>query len=778
MTDNEKAALVAALGPLTSRVRRDVCWKKTDDGPRRIDEPLTDERLHQHVNGGPGYGAAPILPGQSTTLVGLLDFDSHAGATSWPGMQAAAARVAAVLTGQGGAPVAFRSSGGRGIHLYCLWGAPQDAYSVRQWLRAALTASGFESGTAGVSNGQVEVFPKQDAVGTDKKRYGNMFILPLAGKSVPLDPFDLDDCPRDYIVGMTWPMSAPVPVLVKPERGTALVPAGEANLALLQSALAAIPNEAGTFEGGYEVWRDIVFAVHHATGGSDIGLELAHAFSSRHPLYDPDFLDNRVWPYVDSNRDDAVTVRTVLHMARQRGWTEPAELIAADFDVVPAPRDARGEPEADMPNFERTNKGEILATIGNLALAVRDVRCTGVTVRFDDFRAEIMAAGADDPEGWRSFEDADYTRMQIYMERGGFQKIAKEGLRDAVWLVAMEQRFDSAIAWLSALPHDGVSRINTFLHVYCGAEDTPYTRAVSRYIWSGLAGRVMQPGVQADMVPVLIGRQGLRKSTGVAAMAPAEEFFTEMDLASRDAETSRRMRGRLIVELAELKGLFSKDDDSIKAFITRREEEWRILYKEFNTAFKRRHLFIGTTNRREFLSDDTGNRRWLPVEVRGRVDVAAIERDRLQLWAEAREAFGRGGVDWQEAEELAKGVHAQHEIHEPWTPVVENWLTSGDFEPLGGAEDVRRQVVTSHEVLVGAMGFEARNIKVGDERRVGSVMKRLGYEQGRPYVNGKQVRAWVFQNSQEITNSSDCANSQETTNSLVSANSQDFTSLV
>lgn len=765
MTDTEKSALVAALGPIVDRVRRDVCWKKTDDGPRRVDEALTEARLAQHVNGGPAYGAAPILPGESVTLLGVLDFDSHKGDTPWPEMQATAARVARALHGQGGRPVAFRSSGGHGIHLYCLWAAPQDAYSVRMWLRAALAAAGLAPGTKGVADGEVEVFPKQDAVGTEKKRFGNMFILPLAGASVPLDPFDLDDLPRDYLIGMDWPMSAPVLVLEKPERGMALVPAGDADAAVLESALAAIKNDDGDALD-YDQWRDVIFAIHHATAGADYGLELAHQFSARSAKYDPDFLDNRVWPYIDSARPDAVTVRTVMHLARQAGWQEPADLVARDFDIVEAPTAPDGRPAAPLPNFERNNKGDILATIGNLALAVRDPRCTGTTVRYDDFRAEIMAARLDDPEGWHPFEDADYTRMQIYMEAGGFQRIAREALRDAVWLVAQEARFDSAITWLEALEWDGVPRVEAFLPTYFGTDDTPYTRAVSRYIWTALAGRVMEPGVQADMVPVLIGRQGLRKSTGVAAMAPAGEFFTEMDLASRDAEASRRMRGRLVIELAELKGLFSKDDEAIKAFIVRREEEWRVLYKEFNTTFKRRHLFMGTSNRLEFLSDDTGHRRWLPAEVRRTVDILAIERDRLQLWAEGREAFGRGGVDWQEAEELALGVHARHEIHEPWTPVVENWLTSGDFEALGGAEDVRRLVVTSHEVLIGALGFEPRHIKVGDERRVAGVMKRLSYQQSRPYVDGKQVRAWVFTSTQESDNSSE------------SANSSDFTDLV
>ncbi len=761
MTDNEKLALVAALGPILDRVRRDVCWKKTDDGPRRVDEALTDARLAQHVNGGPAYGAAPIRPGESVTLLGVLDFDSHKGDTSWPDMQAAAARVARALQEQGGAPVAFRSSGGHGIHLYCLWAAPQDAYSVRMWLRAALAAAGLAPGTKGVAGGEVEVFPKQDAVGTEKKRFGNMFILPLAGASVPLDPFDLDDLPRDYLVGMDWPMSVPVPVLEKPERATALVPAGAADVAMLESALAAIKNE-GDADLDYDQWRDVVFAIHHETAGADYGLELAHRFSARSGKYDPDFLDNRVWPYIDSGRPDAVTVRTVRHLARQAGWQEPADLIARDFEVVEPPAAPDGRPAQPLPPFKRDDHGAILATIDNLAMAARDPRCCNVALAYDDFRAEIMAAPQHEPAAWRQFEDADYTRMQIFMERGGFKKITKETLRDAVWLVAVENRFDSAITWARGLAWDGVPRVEAFLERYCGAQATPYVRAVSRYMWTALAARALEPGAKADMVPVLIGEQGARKSSGVAAMVPWPELFTEMDLGDRDAEASRRMRGRLVIELAELKGLYSRDAEAIKAFITRRHEEWRPLYKEFNTVFPRRNLFIGTANVGEFLSDDTGERRWLPVVIAGLVDVEAIERDRLQLWAEGCAMFLAAGVDWRDAETLARDVHGEHKIGDSWTPVVEQWLTAGDFDVVGGEpgpDAGRKMVVQTHEVLIGALGFDAKNIKKGEERRVAAILKAQNYALGRPYVNGKRCRAWVYEsaNSQNSTNTQDFA---------------------
>ena len=145
-------------------------------------------------------------------------------------------------------------------------------------------------------------------------------------------------------------------------------------------------------------------------------------------------------------------------------------------------------------------------------------------------------------------------------------------------------------------------------------------------------------------------------------MVPSEQFFTELDLAVRDDDMSRLMRGKLVAELGELKGLHNRDIEAVKAFITRRFENWIPKFREFSTTFPRRLVFIGTTNRKEFLADDTGNRRWLPLECHGvdvgvgtpKADVAYLEQHRLQLWAEARELWTADGVQYRVAEDLAE----------------------------------------------------------------------------------------------------------------------------
>lgn len=393
-----------------------------------------------------------------------------------------------------------------------------------------------------------------------------------------------------------------------------------------------------------------------------------------------------------------------------------------------------------LPAFERDKWGRIEATISNAAKAVVRPDFVDIDIRFDQFRDEIMFAPAGSGQ-WQAFTDADYARLRITMEKRGFKPVGRELIRDVVLLAADEQPFDSATTWLNGLEWDGVPRIETFYHTHFGTADTPYTRAVSMYMWTALAGRVLEPGVKADMVPILVGPQGCGKSSGVEALSPDPAFFTEISFAEKDDDLARKMRGRLVAEIGELRGLNTKELESIKAFVTRTHENWIPKYREFATQFPRRLVFVGTTNEDEFLADKTGNRRWLPVEV-SKVDVKAIKTDLLLLWAEARETFKRlGGIQFRDAERLGASVHEQYTIKDAWLETVEKWLDTPDLM----TNDIPRncEFLLTSDVLKEAIGLDSRNIGKREEMRIGNVLQNCGYLRDRRFVNGKQIRVWV-----------------------------------
>lgn len=318
----------AALLPLVSAMRTDTLWVRSKPGtyPAHRDLKFTPSRLAEHLDPDkPDYGLAFILPGTDTTRVALLDFDSHGGEVDFDGMRDVASLVEDELILRGLVPIAFRSSGGRGIHFWLIWEEPQDAYSARKCLASVLSACELKPGTKGVVAGEVEVFPKQDFVAADG--FGNMAILPLAGKSVPMSPAGL--LPREHPID--WALSTPVPVLERPVRDlTVATPTVE--LEELRRALMAIPQDTAPLD--YDEWRNVMFAIHHATGGD--GIALAHEFSSRSTKYDPDFLDTRVWPYIRDDREGGITDGYILGLAAQHGFNPTT---ADDFDDLGDPED-------------------------------------------------------------------------------------------------------------------------------------------------------------------------------------------------------------------------------------------------------------------------------------------------------------------------------------------------------------------------------------------------------------------------------------------------------
>jgi hypothetical protein len=388
----------------------------------------------------------------------------------------------------------------------------------------------------------------------------------------------------------------------------------------------------------------------------------------------------------------------------------------------------------EWPHFVRSNSDQIKPLLRNVVNMLARPDITGMPIRYDAFRDEVLL-------GHLPFTDVHYTRLRLRLESPtlNFAPVGREMMRDAVLAVALDATFDSAQDWLNALVWDGVERIERFYPRYLGTENTPYTRAVSLYHLTAHAGRVLSPGCQVDMVPVLIGLQGSGKSSAVRALVPAELYYVELSLSADDDDLARMVKGVLAAELPELRGLRGKEIDHIKAYITKREEEYIPKYMEKKARYPRRVVFVGTTNQEEFLADETGNRRWLPVVV-GRQDISAIERDRLQLWAEARDRVKLDGIQWRGAEELGRAQHVHHMAHDPWETSIVKWLHAQ--EDSTGITPAARNCLQSADILRWPLGIDVGKQTKGDEMRLAAILRGLGYRRVRESVEGERVRVW------------------------------------
>ena len=418
---------------------------------------------------------------------------------------------------------------------------------------------------------------------------------------------------------------------------------------------------------------------------------------------------------------------------------EAINYVASEFDMVVAePGGGESEP---WPVFTRDKNGRIESTADNVVNAIARPDIVRCRIAYDEFKDALMVA-PENTNSWRPFMDTDYTTIKIELERRGFKGPGTEIVREGVKLIAHRNRFDSASDWANGLEWDGIERVEMFLATHYRTVDSDYSRAVSLYMWTALAGRCLQPGTQADMSPIFVSGQGTGKTRGIRAMAPEEGSFVEVNLEHRDDNLARGLRGKLVGELAELRGLLTRDAESIKAWMTRTHEEWIPKYQEFAVRFPRRLLFIGTTNEDEFLADSTGERRWLPIRV-GESDIEMIERDRDQLWAEAVAIFKDKGIVWRKAQQLATEHHAEFKVQDSWEEPIRRWLDTDEMDSEEG-EPRKTRPFKLHEMLSSALGLDLKNVSRREELRAARVLRTLGLQRGSARLNGQVQKCWHF----------------------------------
>jgi hypothetical protein len=413
----------------------------------------------------------------------------------------------------------------------------------------------------------------------------------------------------------------------------------------------------------------------------------------------------------------------------------------SEFEALVEQGSAGNPVEVAAPGFERDKGGKIEAILDNVMRAVEAPEWTGTDFAYDTFFGSIVLSrhGRDD---WRPLEDADYVALRRWLERRGFKSIGRELIRDAVLGVAWSKRFDSAQDWLTGLKWDGVARVETMLADHFGVADSPYARAVGRYWMTAHAGRVLDPGCQADMVPVLVGAQNAGKSSAVAALSPWPDAFLKIDLDHKDADLSRKMRGKVIGELDELRGFKGRTAEANKAWVSQRFEEWTPKYQEFATKLQRRLVFVGTSNPDDFLDDPTGERRWLPFRV-GTIDHAALAALREQLWAEGAVMFAKNGVEWQAAYELAKAEHDDFKAGDIWADSVHRWWTSGEWSADWSDPENAKIGFAAEKIAIDALGLSAAKLSNADCARLTKTLRACGFLQERVRFEGQRPRYWT-----------------------------------
>lgn len=311
-------------------------------------------------------------------------------------------------------------------------------------------------------------------------------------------------------------------------------------------------------------------------------------------------------------------------------------------------------------------KGALASTIANaVTILTNDPRIKG---RFGKnlFTQRAMILG---PLPWseeidRDWNDTDDSGLRDFMEK--IWKFSSPGkLLDAMNLVFESNSFHPVRDYLSELVWDGVERLEDVLVDYLGAEDSPYTKAVTKLHLVAAVARVFRPGCKYDYMLTLTGKQGIGKSTLIRYLA-GDQYFNDSISELKGKDTMEALQGSWLIELGEMSATKKADVEVVKQFIAKTSDRYRPPYGRRTVDFPRQSVFWGTTNDEEFLRDKTGNRRFFPVDVGVAPCVKDVfidlPKERDQIWAEAVEAF-KSGFKLYLSKDLAEEAIRQQEAH-------------------------------------------------------------------------------------------------------------------
>jgi putative DNA primase/helicase len=372
---------------------------------------------------------------------------------------------------------------------------------------------------------------------------------------------------------------------------------------------------------------------------------------------------------------------------------------------------------------------------------------------YDEFRTAVIMRSCPPCEDRATFRpgtewtETATTRAVAYFESKRGLNITKSMALDSILAAAESQRFHPVREYLDSLKWDSKPRLDNLFSRYFGAEDNAYTRAVSSKWTMSAVARSFEPGCQADYMPVIEGKQGRGKSSAIAALVHDRSWFADssLDLSGKDGYQS--LRAKWIIEVAELAAFKGRENEKIKQFVTSRSDNFRASYAKQNRDWPRQCVLIGTTNEAgSYLTDPTGARRYWPI-ASGEIDVAAIERDRDQLWAEAVHRYKAGEswyLDTPELRELAEEEQQKRAQHDPWEDFIREWLRN----PFEWEGTVRMPVDVSEGISTGLIGMAALNLPKkectpGVEGKIGRIMAKLGWTR-KQVRQDDDSRPWLY----------------------------------
>lgn len=517
--------------------------------------------------------------------------------------------------------------------------------------------------------------------------------------------------------------------------------------ARVASALQAIDVKTCNYDDFLRVGMALKELDWQKSDGTDIGFELWDAWCSLSPHHNPAGLEFK-W---QSFRRSGVSVGSLYHLAQQHGWSGGAPALAtASPSAFPGPGlNGHASGSTSLPAAflaaqkgaiffpDLTEEGKVRSTMLNAKVAIAAL---GVECKYDLFHNRMLVAG-ELISKWNSTELSDHVATMIrdvIRYRFGFDP-NKQNVQDACEALCLGHRFDPVLDYLDSLRWDGQPRLDRWLTVYLSAPDNAYTHAVARLSLIAAVRRARRPGTKFDQIIIFEGPQGQGKSEAIEILAGSDNFSDQSILGVDDRKQQELTEGVWLYEIGELSGMRKAEIEHIKAFASRKVDRARPAYGRYTINQPRRTVFFGSTNQDTYLQDDTGNRRFWPVPV-GRIDLAALRKDRDQLWAEAaaRETANESHLLPATLWKVAGEVQRSRNVIDPWEEQIGNYIALKDTDNVS-ISDV---LINNQFIQLDPSRFDQKA-----QSRAASVLRGLGFDRYRDNPGKDGRRPWRYRRS-------------------------------
>lgn len=304
-------------------------------------------------------------------------------------------------------------------------------------------------------------------------------------------------------------------------------------------------------------------------------------------------------------------------------------------------------------------------------------------------------------------------------QRLGFSP-GRDDVEAAIRTCAEERPFHPIQQYLRSVDWDGTTRLSAMASDYFGAESPLAADLVRKWMISAVA-RALNPGCKVDTALMLQGNQGYFKSSFFAILGGAWHADSPIDIANKDS--FQQIHAAWLYEFAELENVVTgRAESRLKAWLTSTHDMFRAPYARVVTRKARSCVICGTTNRQQFLTDDTGSRRFWIVHVSQMVSRELLAEMRDQLWAEAVAAYEAGESWWldRDGDAVLESENEEYGEPDPWQEHIAKWLDNP-----GVAE------VSMAYALESVLKLDAPKQDRGAQMRVARILNRLGWRRRR-----------------------------------------------